>query len=94
MQRERELGGILVPVRNSFPEAVYCLCTHNTVFQVVAIYDSFGKNEFRNSSERHCMSLKHLLLFVDWLSIGFDETQSVNCFDLIWRLLRIGVKYS
>lgn len=25
----------------------------------------FGKNEFRNSSVRHCMGLKHLLLFVD-----------------------------
>ena len=41
MQRKRELGRILVPVRNSFPEAVYCLCTHNTVFKVVPVYDSF-----------------------------------------------------
>ena len=42
MQRERESWEeYLVPVRNSFPEAVYCLCTHNTVFQVVPIYDSF-----------------------------------------------------
>ena len=30
----------LIPVRDSFPEAVHCLCTHNTVFKVVRVYDS------------------------------------------------------
>ena len=78
----------LVPVRNSFPEAVNCLCTSRW-FQSMT---DLGKNEFRNNTELHCMGLKHLLLLVDCLSVIFWVIQSVNCFDLIWRLFRIWVK--
>ena len=85
---------MLVPMRNSFPEAVHCLSTHNTFFKKVPVnYRPWEKKEFLNNSVLHCTVLKHLLLFMDdCLSIIFLDIQSVNCFDLIWHLPHTGVR--
>ena len=53
---------------------------------------SLGKKEFLNNLVLHCSVLKHLLLFVDCLSIIFLDIQSVKCFDLIWHSPRTGVR--
>ena len=69
------------------PEAIHCLCTHNTFFKMVHSMIVFGKN-----SDLHCTVLKHLLLLVTCLSMILWMSQSLNCLDLIWRLPRTGGK--
>ena len=90
---KRELGRILVSLKDTFPEAVYCLCTHITctVFEVVP-------SRRTNSGIVLCdivwvsATMAFVVIGRLRLSIRFYETQSVNCYDLTWRLLRTVVK--
>ena len=50
----------------------------------------FGKNELLNSSDRHILGLNHKIVIGSLIVIALNETQSVNCFDLIKLLLRNG----